>query len=373
MIESAYSELLEKKQLVRDPDQKKVVQAFQTLYDALDATSNSGNLTALSRVVRRWSKNSNRNRIKGLYIWGGVGRGKTFLMDLFFSNLHVQKKLRLHFHHFMDEVHNMLKTHRNRRDPLKIVAQKFTDKAGVLCLDEFFVNDIGDAMILSGLLTGLFANGVTLITTSNVEPDSLYKNGLQRKRFLPAIKLLREQTNVVKLGGKTDHRFEFLQTSDVYNSPVDASSEDWLEHNFLNLATQGNEASWEKIKINDRYLRTIRHTDRIVWFDFKEICDGPRSTSDYIGLANQFNTILISHVPVFKGKDDQARRFINLIDELYDRNVKLILSAEAEPNELYQGLRLQDEFKRTASRLIEMQSHQYLEKQHRPNYNRQSQ
>ena len=373
MIESTYNELLKKKQLVKDPRQKMVVQALQTLYDALDAAGHSGNANLLRRVTRHWSKKANKRNLRGLYIWGGVGRGKTFLMDLFFSNLHIQKKLRLHFHHFMDEIHKTLKTHRNRRDPLKLVAQKFANKAEVLCLDEFLVNDIGDAMILSGLLEGLFANGVTLITTSNVAPDALYKNGLQRERFLPAIQRLREHTNVVRLGGETDHRFEFLQTSDVYNSPINASSEDWLEHNFLNLATQRNETSWEKIKINDRYLRTIRHTDRIVWFDFKEICDGPRSTSDYIGLANQFNAILISHVPVFRGKDDQARRFINLIDELYDRNVKLILSAEAEPNELYQGIRLQDEFKRTASRLIEMQSHQYLEKQHHPNHNRQSQ
>ncbi len=365
MIESIYQELLEKKQLVKDSNQKKVVQALQALYDALD-TNNSKGLAITDSIVNLWRRKSNKYKIKGLYIWGGVGRGKTFLMDLFFSSLHTQKKLRLHFHHFMDEAHKILKNHRNKPDPLKLVAGEFANKAQMLCIDEFSVSDIGDAMILSGLLAGLFANGVILITTSNTEPGFLYKNGLQRERFMPAIKLLQRHTNVIELGGETDHRFEFSRIGDVYNFPINALSQDWLEHNFLNLATQKNETSWEKIQINGRHLQTIRHTDTIVWLDFKAICSGPRNTSDYISLANQFNTILISHVPVFKDKDDQAKRFINLVDTIYDRNVKLILSAEAKPDELYRGLRLNDEFKRTASRLVEMQSHQYLEKQHHP-------
>ena len=288
-------------------------------------------------------------------------------MDLFFSNIQTPEKLRLHFHRFMNESHRMLKNYRDETNPLKLVANEFANKAKILCFDEFFVNDIGDAMIISGLLQGLFDNNVVLISTSNVEPSSLYKDGLQRERFLPAIKLLKEHTNVIELGGEIDHRFEFLQTNDVYNSPIDDASHDWLEHSFLNLATERNEASWEKIQVNGRDIQTIRHTDRIAWFDFKELCDSPRSASDYISLAKLFHTILISHVPIFKNKDDQARRFINLVDEIYDRNVKLILSAEASPNKLYKGKRLSDEFKRTASRLTEMQSHKYLEKQHRPN------
>ncbi len=366
MIESAYKELLNKHRLVEDLKQKKVVQALQALYDELNQ-NNPEDSTIIDRVAALLSRSSSANNIKGLYIWGGVGRGKTLLMDLFFSNLGTQEKLRLHFHRFMDEANKMLKKYRDESDPLKLVAKEFASKAKVLCFDEFFVNDIGDAMIISGLLEGLFDNNVVLIATSNVEPYSLYKNGLQRERFLPTIKLLQEHTKVIELDGEIDHRFEFLQTSDVYNCPIDELSQDWLEHSFLNLATERNEASWEKIQINNRAIQTIRHTDSIAWFDFKEICDGPRSASDYISLAKQFNTVLISHVPVFKNKEDQARRFINLIDEFYDRNVKLILSAESNPDELYQGSRLIDEFKRTASRLIEMQSHEYLEKQHHPN------
>ena len=365
MIESVYQALIDSNELVEDPNQRKVIQALQTITDEL-SEDNPEDSTIIDRFTTFLSRKSNTRSIKGLYIWGGVGRGKTFLMDLFFSNLHFQDKLRLHFHRFMEQAHSMLKNYRDKPDPLKLVAKEFSEKAKVLCFDEFFVNDIGDAMILSGLLEGLFENNVALITTSNVKPDLLYKDGLQRERFLPTINLLQEHTNIIHLEGEVDHRFEFLQSNDVYNSPIDSSSHNWLVHNYLNLANERVEASWEKIKINDREIQTLQHTDTVAWFDFKEICDSPRSPSDYIAIAKQFNTVLISHVPTFNGKDDQARRFINLVDEFYDRNVKLILSAEASPDKLYMGSRLKDEFIRTTSRLTEMQSHEYLEKQHKP-------
>jgi len=366
MIEFVYQALIDSEQLVEDPNQRKVIQALQVLHDELSA-DNLDDSTIIDRFTTFLSRNSNTRTIQGLYIWGGVGRGKTFLMDLFFSNLHFQDKLRLHFHRFMDQAHSMLKNYRDEPDPLKLVAKELSTKAKVLCFDEFFVNDIGDAMILAGLLEGLFENNVALIATSNVEPSLLYKDGLQRERFMPTIQLLQEHTKIIHLEGETDHRFEFLQTNDVYNHPIDDSSRDWLKHNFLNLANERVESSWERIKINDRKIQTIQHTDTVAWFDFKEICDGPRSASDYIAIAKQFNTVLISHVPIFNGKDDQARRFINMVDEFYDRNVKLILSAEASPAKLYEGTRLEAEFGRTTSRLTEMQSHEYLEKQHQPN------
>ncbi len=365
MIKSVYQALLDSNQLVEDPNQKKVIKALQMLHDEL-SVSNPDDSNIIDRFTTFLSRKSNTKTIRGLYIWGGVGRGKTFLMDLFFSNLHFQDKLRLHFHRFMNQAHGMLNKYRNEPDPLKLVAKEFSTKAKVLCFDEFFVNDIGDAMILAGLLEGLFENNVALIATSNVEPSLLYKDGLQRERFMPTIKLLQQHTNIIHLDGEIDHRFEFLQKNDLYNSPIDISSHDWLEHSFLNLATERSNESWEKLKINDREIQSIRHADGIVWFDFKELCDGPRSTSDYIAIAKQFNTVLISHVPIFNGKDDQARRFINMVDEFYDRNVKLILSAEASPDKLYKGTRLNAEFARTVSRLTEMQSHEYLEKQHKP-------
>lgn len=365
MIESAYQELLDAKKIVADPNQCKVVNALQTLHDELEL-NNPEDSNIIDRVAALLSRNNNSANVKGLYIWGGVGRGKTFLMDLFFSNLHTKKKLRLHFHKFMDQAHKLLKNYRDKPDPLKLVAKEFSEKAKVFCFDEFIVNDIGDAMILAGLLEGLIDNNVVLITTSNVRPDLLYKDGLQRKRFLPTIDLIQKHTHVIELDGEIDHRFEFLQTSDVYDCPITDASREWLKHSFLNLANERSDLSWEKIKINDREIQTIRHTETVAWFDFKELCDSPRSASDYIGLAKQFHTVLISHVPIFNSKDDQARRFINLIDEFYDRNVKLLVSAEAKPENLYQGKRLHQEFKRTASRLIEMQSHKYLEKQHHP-------
>ena len=365
MITAAYQTLLQDQKLVEDPHQEIVVQALQDLHDEL-CCKDFDNSTFMQQITAIFSRKSSGDVIQGLYIWGGIGRGKTFSMDLFFSNLHIQEKLRLHFHHFMKQAQQMLKKYRSEENPLALVAKEFANKAKVLCFDEFFVNDIGDAMIMAGLLNGLFENNVVLIATSNTKPSSLYKNGLQRERFLPAIDLLHKHTKVIELGGETDHRFEFLQSRDVYNSPVNASSHDWLEHNFLNLVAKKSEDAWGKIKISGRNIQAIRHSEKIAWFDFEALCDGPRSVLDYIDLANKFNTVLLSHVPIFSNKDDQARRFMNLVDEFYDRNVKLILSAQASPTKLYRGSRLKNEFKRTASRLIEMQSHEYLEKQHRP-------
>lgn len=365
MIESAYHQLLKEERLVKDPNQKNVVIALQNLYDELNA-NNPNDSTILEQITAIVARKPKDDCIKGLYIWGGVGRGKTLLMDLFFNNLPTHKKIRLHFHRFMHEAHRLLKLYRNESDPLKLVANEFAKKAKVLCFDEFLVNDIGDAMILSGLLQGLFQNNVVLVATSNVNANLLYKNGLQRERFLPAIKLLNENTKVIELCGEIDHRFEFLKSNDVYDSPISESSKNWLKQNFRNLADELTDESWEIIRINDRPIQTIRHTDSVGWFDFKEICDGPRGATDYIQLAKIFHTVLISHVPIFDNKDDQARRFINLVDEFYDRNVKLILSAEDKPHNLYKGKRLKDEFMRTASRLSEMQSHDYLAKQHQP-------
>ena len=364
MIESAYRKLLETQQIAQDLDQKKTVLALQALHNQLNHYNLPPKL--LDRITTFLSGKQDVVDLKGLYIWGGIGRGKTFLMDLFFSNLHIHQKLRLHFHQLMDEAHNLLKHCRDEPDPLKRVARKFADKAKVLCVDEFFVHDIGDAMIISGLLEGLFDHKTILVATSNTKPDLLYTDGLQRERFLPTIELLRTHTDVVQLDGETDYRFELMQTEGIYNTPVDETSQDWLEHHFLSLSAEKNDGSWGKIQIRSRSLQSIRHSAKIAWFDFGELCAEPRSTSDYIELAKRFNAILISHVPVFKNKDDQARRFINLVDEFYDRNVKLILSAEAWPDSLYQGSRLNEEFRRTVSRLNEMQSLEYLEKQHHP-------
>lgn len=302
----------------------------------------------------------------GLYLWGGVGRGKTYLVDAFFDCLPFERKLRVHFHRFMQRVHHELAQLEGEKNPLENVADKLAEEARVICFDEFFVTDIGDAMILAGLLEALFARGVTLVATSNIEPAGLYENGLQRQRFLPAISLLERYTRVVNVDGGTDYRLRTLQQAELYHYPLDAGADRSLEDSFTRLAPEPGK-HWERIEINQRYLTCRRLADDVVWFDFKELCDSPRSPSDYIELARIFHAVLISGVPAFTPElNDQARRFVNLVDEFYDRNVKLVMAAQNPLLELYQGGQLEFEFQRTVSRLQEMQSHEYLAKEHRP-------
>jgi cell division protein ZapE len=235
----------------------------------------------------------------------------------------------------------------------------------VLCFDEFFVADITDAMLLAGLLEELFARGVTLVATSNVEPDQLYRDGLQRQRFLPAIALLKRHVRVINVDGGTDHRLRLLEQAELYHSPLDAGADASLERSFASLAPEQGRADVE-LQVEGRVIRARRVADDVAWFEFDELCEGPRSQNDYIELAREFHAILLGNVPVFTAdREDAARRFINLVDELYDRDVKLVVSAAAAPGELYRGTRLYLEFQRTASRLTEMQSREYLGREHR--------
>jgi cell division protein ZapE len=236
----------------------------------------------------------------------------------------------------------------------------------VLCFDEFFVTDIADAMILGGLMQALFSRGVTLVATSNIEPSKLYENGLQRQRFLPVIALLQKYTQVVNVDAGIDYRLRTLQQAELYHFPLDVGADLSLEESFKRLAPEPAR-HWERLEINNRYLTCRRVAQDVAWFDFAELCDGPRSQNDYIELARIFHAVLISGVPEFvPDKDDQARRFINLVDEFYDRNVKLVLAAAKPLLELYAGGRLGFEFQRTVSRLQEMQSYEYLAREHRP-------
>lgn len=301
-----------------------------------------------------------REAVRGIYLWGGVGRGKTFLMDLFFESLAIREKRRVHFHRMMHEVHHRLKKLSLVEDPLDKVAAGIAQDTRVLCFDEFFVSDIGDAMILGGLLDGLFKRGVTLIATSNSRPDDLYKDGLQRQRFLSAINLINEFTDVVNMDGGTDYRLRFLQKAGTYLTPDDAVAAERLNYFFDESATTQIEADAE-LEINDRPIRARRCAKGVAWFRFTDICDGPRSQADYIEIARWYPSVIISGVPQFDvSRDDQARRFVSLIDEFYDRRVKLILSADVDVQNLYSGTRLSFEFDRVISRLTEMQSTEYL-------------
>lgn len=303
---------------------------------------------------------------QGLYFWGGVGRGKTYLVDTFFECLPFRRKLRIHFHRFMQRVHHELAQLQGEKNPLDIVAKNLADETRVLCFDEFFVTDITDAMILGGLMQKLFGHGVTLVATSNIVPDQLYKDGLQRARFLPAIDLIKQHTRVVNVDSGIDYRLRALEQAEIFHSPLDAAAETSLAHSFAALAPEAGETDVE-IDINNRPIRARRVADDVLWCDFRALCDGPRSQNDYIELARIYHAVLISNVPVMgAAQDDLARRFINLVDEFYDRNVKLIMSGAAPITGLYGGGRLEFEFQRTCSRLLEMQSHEYLARPHRP-------
>jgi cell division protein ZapE len=304
--------------------------------------------------------------VRGLYLWGDVGRGKTMLMDLFFDSLPFNDRERRHFHRFMHDVHSELAKLKAHAHPLELVAHRIATRARVICFDELHVSDIADAMILGTLFDGLFRRGVTLVATSNVAPVNLYRDGLQRQRFLPAIRLLEQYTEVVHVAGAVDYRLRQLRKAAIY---VDSGASDAvarLEATFAAVAGESGTPDGA-ITIEHRRIRTLRQAEEVIWFDFHELCEGPRSQVDYIELARCFHTVVVSNVPVLDpSSENAARRLIALVDELYDRNVKLIVSAAAAPAELYRGDRLRSEFQRTASRLVEMASEAYLARPHRP-------
>ncbi len=363
---------LEREGFQHDPAQERAVRHLQKVYDQLMAqpqatpAKKSGGL--FSRLTGRdlSAATAANPPVRGLYLWGGVGRGKTYLVDTFVDALPIERKQRIHFHSFMRAVHAELKELKQQQDPLRLVARRFAERVRVICLDEFFVSDITDAMLLYGLLKELFNQGVTLITTSNIPPDDLYRDGLQRARFLPAIELLKQHLEVLNVDGGIDYRLRYLEKAEIYHYPLDDKAQQILDDVFSHIAPEPGHRGGD-LEIEGRFIPTLREADGIIWFNFRAICDGPRGTSDYIEIARCFHTVLIANVPVMDWQmENQARRFINLVDEFYDRSVKLILSAAAPPPELYIGQKLRFEFQRTVSRLQEMQSHDYLERPHLP-------
>ena len=303
--------------------------------------------------------------VPGLYLWGAVGRGKTFLADLLFDQAEVPKR-RWHFHRFMGEVHARLRALPDTADTLSVVARDLAADIRLLVLDEFFVGDIGDAMILGRLLDRLIADGVTIVATSNTPPQDLYRDGLQRASFLPAIALIERHCHVLKLESAQDYRLRQLRHAATYHAPLGEPSEAALAAQFARLAMQ-RPMETAPLRINDRDMPVRALADGIAWFEFSALCEGPRSAADYIEIARDFHTVLVSNVPRFDGgNEDAALRFVYLIDELYDRHVNLLLSAAADPLSLYRGTRVERQFERTSSRLIEMQSSEYLALEHRP-------
>jgi len=340
-----------------DSTQLQAIAKLENLYHALIAPRPKPGI--LERLLKRAP-----TPIIGLYIYGGVGRGKTLLMDHFYEALPFQDKRRVHFHRFMQEIHAQLQTLPKSPDPLTIVAKRLADDMRLLCLDEFHVNDIGDAMLLSGLLDALFANGVTLVTTSNIPPDELYKNGLQRERFLPAIKLIKHYTETFFLDSPTDYRSELLERTGTYHL-IDDTTDTLLQQQLESLAPNSIQRC-TVLRINHRDVNSVATSDDVAWFSFNALCETNRSAADYIWIAAEYHTVIISDVPsLSEGQNDVAQRFIHLIDALYDHNVKTIISAHVKPTQLYEGKRHAFAFQRTTSRLQEMASEQYLSKAHR--------
>lgn len=344
-----------------DASQKVAVENLQRLYDELLAQEPKKK----SWLNKLGIAQDSIRPVQGLYFWGGVGRGKTYLVDTFFECLPFERKLRMHFHRFMHRVHLERKELREQPDPLVIIGKQLASEARVLCFDEFVVNDVADAVILVKLMRVLFDEGVSLVATSNVEPKNLYLGGLQRDLFLPAIDMINEYTDIVNIDSGIDYRLRFLDKAKIYFNPLDDEAAEGMQYNFDHLAPEPGLAN-ATIEIEGRELTSVRRADGVIWFDFDELCDGPRSQNDYIELAVCFHSILLSKVPTMgRLQEDQARRFINLVDVLYDHSVKLIISAEVPVSELYTGTRVAFEFKRTMSRLQEMQSHDYLALSHK--------
>lgn len=344
-----YSKLIEDGQLSFDGEQAKLLEKFDQLSSALKKRSKS------------WF---NQKKIKGLYIRGEVGRGKTQMMDIFFETLDIEKKKRVHFHRFMKILHDDLDRIAAQKDPLKKVAKDIAAETDVLCFDEFYVEDIGDAMLLGRFINELFENKVTLVTTSNTHPDDLYKDGLHRTRFLPAIESINKNCEVYELNSAQDYRLRTLEQLEIFIVGKKDGGFKELESNFIEL-TNGEFDEGKNIQILGRKIKTIKLSKGSLWVSFSEICEGPRSAKDYIEVCSEFHTLFVSDVPLMNGdNDDSARRFIALVDECYERNVNLILSMKTELNEMYSGERLKEPFKRTISRLEEMRSREYLSRPH---------
>lgn len=357
-LRASYQQRLASDGLIEDPAQAPILDALQRVATELAAPPAPAGWRGLFGGARP-------RLVRGLYIWGGVGRGKTWLMDLFFEQLDEPRRQRLHFHRFMQRVHARLAAIKHQSNPLQLLAREMTRDWRVLCLDEFHVVDIGDAMIMAGLLKALLEQGLVLVTTSNVAPDALYRDGIQRASFLPAIDLLNQYLEVLCLAGERDYRGAPMTGSQVYHWPHSAATDALMLDQFRRSAGTDLLAGGE-LTINGRGMPFRYASDGMVWFDFEALCGPPRSQLDYIELSRCQHTVFLSGIPAMgAARDDRTRRFIFLVDEFYDRRVKLVLSAEVPAARLYQGERLAFEFQRTISRLAEMQTAAYLRHAHR--------
>ncbi|MCW8932951.1 MAG: cell division protein ZapE [Gammaproteobacteria bacterium] len=370
-----------------DTVQEKAVQLTETLYQQLVNPSSAYSLAHHSArnseqaIDSSWLQSIKQNflstffskkksAIKGLYFWGGVGQGKTWLIDSFFNTLPFPNKRRIHFHPFMHEIHEQLKILPKTPDPLPIIAKQMVEEIQLLCIDEFHVQDITDAMILGGLFKALYSEGLVLVITSNIAPDELYRNGLQRDSFLPAIKMIKHHSHIFELNNKVDYRTLVLEKEGCYHSPLNEYNRNMMSQHFLKIS-QHAPIHTQFVEINKRKIQVIavnrsskNHPNAVIWFEFNELCNTARSSVDFLWIAQHYPNILVSNIyKMNEEQNDIAKRFVHLIDALYDKHCALVISAEAEPDQLYRGRQLKISFPRTASRLKEMRSKLYRGKQ----------
>ena len=348
-----YQVALSQRGFQADDAQKRAVDRLQQAYD--DWLQYKGKrANKLTRLITR------PEVPRGVYMWGGVGRGKSFLMDSFYSVVPVVRKTRLHFHEFMRGVHRQLDELKGIPDPLNEVAKRVAKKYRLICFDEFHVSDVADAMLLYNLLNALFNHGVSFIMTSNYEPDTLYPDGLHRDRMLPTIALIKEKLDVLNVDSGNDYRKRALEQVQAYLTPLSAATDKALRDTFVRIAETTDEDA--HVDIEGRKLKSLRRAGSLIWFDFATLCGGPRSQNDYLEIASRFHTVILSSIPrMSAGMSSEARRFTWLIDVFYDNKVKLIMSAEVEPEQLYTSGTLSNEFHRTVSRIVEMQSKEYMD------------
>jgi len=368
---SRYQQALDAGEYQADEVQRQAVTRLEGIYQALQqapaaSVSANGLRGKLSRWLGKGAETTSLRPVQGLYMWGGVGRGKTWLMDMFFHSLPGERKLRLHFHRFMLRVHEELTELQGQENPLEMIADGFKAQTDVVCFDEFFVSDITDAMLLATLLQALFARGITLVATSNIPPDDLYRNGLQRARFLPAIDLINEYCDVMNVDAGIDYRLRTLTQAHLYLTPLSDQTRETLDRMFVKLAGKAGEDA-PVLQINHRPLQAIRSVDGVLAVDFHTLCEEARSQLDYIALSRLYHSVILYNVRVMGPlKENTARRFLALVDEFYERHIKLVIGAEASMFEIYQGVQLKFEFQRCLSRLQEMQSEEYLKLPHLP-------
>ena len=356
-----YKQALKVKGYESDAAQQQAIERLQQLFNEVMIYREEANQSIFQRL---FSKSKDKTPPKGVYLWGGVGRGKSFLMDAFYSSLPIERKARLHFHEFMRGVHEQLRQLRNQADPLEAVAKIIAERYEVICFDEFHVSDIADAMILHKLLLELFEQGVSFVMTSNYEPSLLYTDGLHRDRILPAIELIKQRMDIVNVDTGVDYRLRTLEQVRLYLTPITEQTSQELIEVFTRLA--GAVPQVGVVELESRELPVVGCAGSVIWFDFQTLCAGPRSQNDYLDLVSRFDTIILSDVPKMLARDaSAARRFTWLIDVLYDHKVKLIMSAAVEAAELYTEGTMSSEFHRTESRLMEMQSKEYLDAERR--------